>query len=59
MNNPDAIIIGAGPAGLASAASMGELGLRATVLEKADTVGAVWRRHHFFARDIFVSVRNC
>src|SRR5580658_863427 len=46
MNNPDAIIIGAGPAGLASAASMGALGLRATVLEKADTVGSVWRRHY-------------
>jgi cation diffusion facilitator CzcD-associated flavoprotein CzcO len=46
MNNPDAIIIGAGPAGLASAASMGALGLRATVLEKEDTVGSVWRRHY-------------
>jgi cation diffusion facilitator CzcD-associated flavoprotein CzcO len=46
MNNPDVIIIGAGPAGLASAASMGALGLRATVLEKADTVGSVWRRHY-------------
>jgi cation diffusion facilitator CzcD-associated flavoprotein CzcO len=46
MNNPDAIIIGAGPAGLASAASMGALGLSATVLEKADTVGSVWRRHY-------------
>jgi cation diffusion facilitator CzcD-associated flavoprotein CzcO len=46
MNNPDAIIIGAGPAGLASAASMGGLGLRATVLEKEDTVGSVWRRHY-------------
>ena len=46
MNNPDAIIIGAGPAGLASAASMGALGLRATVLEKANAVGSVWRRHY-------------
>jgi cation diffusion facilitator CzcD-associated flavoprotein CzcO len=46
MNNSDAIIIGAGPAGLASAAMMGARGLNATVLEKADTVGSVWRRHY-------------
>jgi cation diffusion facilitator CzcD-associated flavoprotein CzcO len=46
MNNSDAIIIGAGPAGLSCAASMGALGLNVTVLEKADTVGSVWRRHY-------------
>ena len=46
MNNSHAIIIGAGPAGLASAAMMGARGLNATVLEKADTVGSVWRRHY-------------
>jgi hypothetical protein len=46
MDNSDAVIIGAGPAGLASAACMGALGLDATVLEKADTVGSVWRRHY-------------
>jgi len=46
MNHSDAIIVGAGPAGLASAAMMGALGLNTTVLEKADTVGPVWRRHY-------------
>jgi cation diffusion facilitator CzcD-associated flavoprotein CzcO len=46
MNNSDAIIIGAGPAGLACAASIGALGLDATVLEKANSVGPVWRRHY-------------
>jgi cation diffusion facilitator CzcD-associated flavoprotein CzcO len=46
MNNLHAIIIGAGPAGLASAAVMGALGLNTTVLEKADAVGPVWRRHY-------------
>ncbi len=46
MNNSDVIIIGAGPAGLACAASMGARGLNATVLEKASTVGSVWRRHY-------------
>jgi cation diffusion facilitator CzcD-associated flavoprotein CzcO len=43
---PDAVIIGAGPAGLACAATMRAAGLRATVLEKATEVGAVWRRHY-------------
>jgi cation diffusion facilitator CzcD-associated flavoprotein CzcO len=42
----DAIIVGAGPAGLACAATMRRAGLNATVLEKADNVGAVWRRHY-------------
>lgn len=46
MKHPDAIIVGAGPAGLACAASLGALGLNATVLEKADTVGSVWRHHY-------------
>jgi cation diffusion facilitator CzcD-associated flavoprotein CzcO len=46
MSNRDAIIIGAGPAGLACAASMGALGLNAKVLEKANAVGSVWRRHY-------------
>lgn len=41
-----AIIIGAGPAGLACAASLSAVGINATVVEKADTVGAVWRRHY-------------
>jgi cation diffusion facilitator CzcD-associated flavoprotein CzcO len=46
MNNSDVIIVGAGPAGLAAAASMRALGLEATVLEKANAVGSVWRRHY-------------
>jgi cation diffusion facilitator CzcD-associated flavoprotein CzcO len=44
--NPDAIIVGAGPAGLACAATMLAAGLKAIVLEKAADVGAVWRRHY-------------
>ncbi|WP_349631169.1 flavin-containing monooxygenase [Bradyrhizobium jicamae] len=44
--NPDAIIVGAGPAGLACAATMRAAGLIVTVLEKADCVGAVWRLHY-------------
>ena len=44
--NPDAIIVGAGPAGLACAVTMRAAGLSVTVLEKADSVGSVWRRHY-------------
>ena len=43
MANPDAIIIGAGPAGLASAASLQAQGVSAVILEKADTLGSAWR----------------
>jgi cation diffusion facilitator CzcD-associated flavoprotein CzcO len=46
MHSPDVIIIGAGPAGLACAATMGASGLNATVLEKSNSVGSVWRRHY-------------
>ena len=46
MQNPDAIIIGAGPAGLACAMTMRTAGLKAAVLEKAGTVGSAWRRHY-------------
>jgi cation diffusion facilitator CzcD-associated flavoprotein CzcO len=42
----DAIVIGAGPAGLAAAASLKARGRDAVILEKADAVGAVWRRHY-------------
>jgi cation diffusion facilitator CzcD-associated flavoprotein CzcO len=46
MIDPDAIIVGAGPAGLACAATMRAVGMSVTILEKADSVGAVWRRHY-------------
>jgi cation diffusion facilitator CzcD-associated flavoprotein CzcO len=42
----DAIVVGAGPAGLACAATMGMAGLKVTVIEKADHVGSAWRRHY-------------
>jgi cation diffusion facilitator CzcD-associated flavoprotein CzcO len=46
MSGKDAIIVGAGPAGLACAAMLREIGLGALILEKRDAVGAVWRRHY-------------
>lgn len=42
----DAIIVGAGPAGLACAAMMREAGLEPRVIEKTDTIASVWRRHY-------------
>ena len=46
MEYAEAVVIGAGPAGLACAAGMRELGLAVTILEKSDAVGSVWRRHY-------------
>ncbi len=45
-NHSDAVIIGAGPAGLACAAALSQHGLEVTVLEKAATVAPVWRHHY-------------
>ncbi|MGB7975524.1 MAG: NAD(P)/FAD-dependent oxidoreductase [Roseiarcus sp.] len=42
----DVVIIGAGPAGLATAAAFRSRGLNAAILEKSDAVGAVWRKHY-------------
>ena len=46
MSSADTVIIGAGPAGLACAVAMRAVGLSVTVLEKAGTVGPVWRLHY-------------
>ena len=40
---PDAIVCGAGAAGLATAAMLGRAGVATTVLERSDRVGASWR----------------
>ena len=42
----DTIVVGAGPAGLATAAALRARGLDAAILEKSDAVAAVWRRHY-------------
>ena len=42
----DAIIVGAGPAGLATAACLQASGRDEVILEKAGAVAAVWRRHY-------------
>jgi putative flavoprotein involved in K+ transport len=43
---PDAIVVGAGPGGLAAAAALRMRGVRALVLERADRLGASWRGHY-------------
>jgi cation diffusion facilitator CzcD-associated flavoprotein CzcO len=42
----EAIVIGAGPAGLATAACLKRRGLNPVIFEKSDAVGSVWRRHY-------------
>ena len=42
----DAIVIGAGPAGLAAAAQLQKVGYAVVVIDKADSVGASWSQHY-------------
>lgn len=42
----EALIVGAGPAGLACAVTLARAGFKTTILEKSDRVGAVWHRHY-------------
>ena len=41
-----AVVIGAGPAGLAAAAELNRAGIRAVVLDKASEVGSSWAHHY-------------
>jgi putative flavoprotein involved in K+ transport len=41
-----ALVVGAGPGGLAVAAALGENGVACTVLERASSVGSSWRGHY-------------
>lgn len=42
----EALVIGAGPGGLATAAELKRRGIAAPVLDRAETVGASWRGHY-------------
>ncbi|MFC4033658.1 flavin-containing monooxygenase [Streptomyces polygonati] len=43
---PEAIVIGAGPGGLAAAAALRQRGLRPLVLERGEQLGTSWRNHY-------------
>jgi putative flavoprotein involved in K+ transport len=43
---PEAVVVGAGPGGLAAAAMLRRHGVRATVVDRADAVGSAWRGHY-------------
>lgn len=43
---PDAYVIGGGPAGLATAASLKMQGLNAVILDRSERVGDSWRAHY-------------
>jgi len=42
----EAVVIGAGPGGLATAAVLKRRGIPAVVLERSDNVAASWRKHY-------------
>ena len=46
IQNKAAIVIGAGPAGLAAAAELQKVGYSVIVLDKADTAGSSWSHHY-------------
>jgi NADPH-dependent glutamate synthase beta subunit-like oxidoreductase len=46
MNDPDIVVVGAGPAGLAVSACLRAQGLAHAVLERETDIGAAWRRHY-------------
>jgi putative flavoprotein involved in K+ transport len=46
MAQRDAAVIGAGPAGLATAAMLRKRGVDAVVIDRAEAVGASWRGHY-------------
>jgi hypothetical protein len=46
MAAAEAIVVGAGPAGIAAAQRFKSTGLKPVILEKSSEVGAAWRRHY-------------
>src|SRR5882757_9164561 len=42
----EVVVIGAGPAGLATAGALAQAGIRALVMDRADQLGSSWRTHY-------------
>ena len=45
-NGKDAVVVGAGPAGLAAAAELQKVGYAVIVIDRADSVGSSWSHHY-------------
>jgi putative flavoprotein involved in K+ transport len=43
---PEAVVVGAGPGGLAAAAMLNRAGVPAVVVDRADAVASAWRNHY-------------
>jgi putative flavoprotein involved in K+ transport len=43
---PEAVVVGAGPGGLATAAMLQRAGIETVVVDRADSVGSAWRGHY-------------
>jgi putative flavoprotein involved in K+ transport len=43
---PEAVVVGAGPGGLAAAAMLNRAGVPAVVVDRADAVASAWRHHY-------------
>jgi cation diffusion facilitator CzcD-associated flavoprotein CzcO len=46
MNEPDVLVIGAGPAGLSGGLALKDIGLRPLVVDRAERVGSSWRSRY-------------
>ncbi|KAL5227957.1 hypothetical protein ABZP36_016222 [Zizania latifolia] len=56
---PGAVVVGAGPSGLAAAACLAERGVPATVLERSDSLASTWRHRMYDRLTLHLPRRFC